>query len=60
MDLFDLKVSSLNLNIRLDAKGPETDFTIEKDWNSGYQVVTKLSRVVTKLSLGGLQVVTRY
>ena len=31
MDLFDLKILSLNLNIGVDAIGPETYFTIEKD-----------------------------
>ena len=54
MDLFDLKILSLNLNIGVDAIGPETYFTIEKDWKSGHQVVTRWSpsghRVVTKWS----------
>ena len=34
---FDLKIFSLNFNIGVDAIGPETDFTFEKDW----KVVTK-------------------
>ena len=43
IDLFDLKVLDHNLNIGVDAMGPETDFTIEKDWKSGLQVVDKCS-----------------
>ena len=41
MDLFDLKTLSLILNNGVDAIGLETDFTIEKDWKSGHNVVAK-------------------
>ena len=51
-DLFDLEILSLYFNIVVGAVGPETDFTIEKDWTSGHQVVTKRSP-------GGNQVVTK-
>ena len=30
VDILDFKTLSLNLNIGVDADGPETDFTIEK------------------------------
>ena len=33
MDLFDLKILSLNLNIGVDTIGPETDVMIEKKPN---------------------------
>ena len=38
---FWLRNLSLNLNIGVDAIGPEADLTIEKDWKSGHQVVNK-------------------
>ena len=38
---FLLKNLSLNSNIGVDAIGPETDLTTEKEWKSGHQVVNK-------------------
>ena len=37
----------------MDANGPETDITIEKDWKIAHQVVTRWS-------LDGQQAVTKY
>ena len=34
MDLFDLKILSLNFDIGVDAIGPETNFTLETDRTS--------------------------
>ena len=50
VDLLEFKILSLNLDIGLDAIGPEADFTIVKNLKSGHQVVTNGYRVVTKWS----------
>ena len=39
VDLLDFKMFSLNLDIGVDVRGPETDFTIKKDWKSGHQMM---------------------
>ena len=41
LDLWDFKIWSFNLDIGVDARGPETEFTIEK--KKTYKVVTKWS-----------------
>ena len=40
MDPFDLKMLSLDLNIRVDSIGLETDFIIEKEGKGRHQLVT--------------------